>query len=89
MKILKKHILLIIGMLVMNLYPSLLAQEYSEKGSWKANQGLIDTLSKRNSEANYYENRVPDFNLPDPLTLPDGTTAKNIELWNIPPVGSL
>ncbi|MDX2443931.1 MAG: acetylxylan esterase [Bacteroidales bacterium] len=81
MKILKKHILLIIGMLVMNLYPSLLAQEYSEKGSWKANQGLIDTLSKRNSEANYYENRVPNFNLPDPLTLPDGTTAKNIELW--------
>lgn len=81
MKILKKNILFIIGILVMNLYPSVLAQEYSEKDSWKANQRLIDTLSKRNSEANYYENRVPDFNLPDPLTLPDGTTAKNIELW--------
>ena len=70
--------LLLVGILLVISYPLLLAQD-----GWQARKGLMDTLSKKNSEANYYENEVPTFSLPDPLVLPDGTVAQNVEIWKI------
>lgn len=70
--------LLLVGILLVISYPLLLAQD-----GWQAGKGLVDTLSKKNSEANYYENEVPTFSLPDPLVLPDGSFAQNAKIWKI------
>ena len=82
MKNLKLHIkLFLTGAVLFVCYISAIAQNKIPTEGWKARPGLVDTLSKRNSEVNYYESNVPSFNLPDLLKLPDGNMAKNSEIW--------
>ena len=82
MKSLKLHIkLFLTGAVMLVFYSSAIAQNKIPTEGWKARPGLVDTLSKRNSEVNYYESKVPSFNLPDLLKLPDGNMAKNPEIW--------
>jgi hypothetical protein len=51
--------------------------------SWKANPELVEELSKRRSETNYYERKVPKYKLPDPLILSDGSKVKNAQTWRM------
>lgn len=48
---------------------------------WQAPAELVETLTKRRSEANYDEQRVPEYTLPDPLVMADGTKVSSAEKW--------
>lgn len=51
------------------------------KGEWRASADLVERLSKRRSETNYDEQNVPDYTLPDPLTMTDGTAVADAQTW--------
>ena len=48
---------------------------------WKASPELVTKLSQRRSETNYDEQKVPEYALPDPLLMSDGTKVTNIQAW--------
>jgi hypothetical protein len=48
---------------------------------WKASPELVAKLAKRGSETNYDEQKVPDYTLPDPLVMSDGTKVTNGQTW--------
>ncbi|HCO96803.1 MAG TPA: hypothetical protein DIU00_23165, partial [Phycisphaerales bacterium] len=48
---------------------------------WKASPELVNSLSKRRSETNYDEQKVPKYTLPDSLVMSDGTKVSNAEAW--------
>jgi len=50
-------------------------------GSWKASAELVDGLSKKRSGTNYYEREVPEYTLPDPLDMSDGTKVTDARKW--------
>jgi hypothetical protein len=50
-------------------------------GGWKASAELAESLSKRRSETNYYEHKVPKYTLPDPLVASDGTKVADASAW--------
>ena len=52
----------------------------SEVG-WKASSELVDSLSKRRGETNYYEQKVPKYTLPDPLVMSDGKRVGDALTW--------
>ena len=58
--------------------------EESGKG-WGANSDLVETRQareqERNRKINYREEDVPDYVLPDPLTMADGTKVDSVETW--------
>jgi len=51
------------------------------KGGWQAKPELVERLSKRRSETNYDEQKVPEYTLPDPLTMTDGTAVADAQTW--------
>ncbi len=52
----------------------------SEAG-WKASSELVDSLSERRSEANYREQKVTKYTLPDPLSTSDGKKITDAAAW--------
>ena len=48
---------------------------------WKASPELVAKLTGRGSETNYDEQKVPEFTLPDPLVMSDGTKVANAQAW--------
>jgi len=50
-------------------------------GGWKASAELVEQLSKKRSETNYYERNVPKYTLPDPLVMSDGTKVTSARQW--------
>lgn len=65
--------------LLMTVIPSAIAQQ-SE--SWKASKETVEKLSKSGPEFNYYEEKVPAYVLPDPLTTLDGRKVQSTSMWN-------
>jgi len=59
--------------------PFVIAQQ-SE--SWKASMETVERLSKSRPEFNYYEEKVPAYTLPDPLTTLGGKKVENGGQWN-------
>lgn len=53
----------------------------SENDGWRASPELVESLSKRRSDTNYDEQKVPEYTLPDPLVMSDGTKVGNAEVW--------
>jgi len=53
----------------------------TENDGWKASPELVNSLSKRRSETNYDEQKVPKYTLPDPLVMSDGTKVGKAEAW--------
>jgi hypothetical protein len=56
------------------------AQAKPEK-SWQARRQLADAAAGRGKEFIYYEEKVPDYTLPDPLVASDGTKVTSAEMW--------
>jgi len=50
-------------------------------GGWKASPQLVESLTKRRSGTNYSEQDVPDYTLPDPLVMCDGTRVVDAQMW--------
>jgi hypothetical protein len=48
---------------------------------WKASPELVVELTKRRSETNYDEQKVPEYTLPDPLVMSDGTRVTSAQAW--------
>ncbi len=48
---------------------------------WSAGPEIVEKLSKRRTEFNYQESRVPDYELPNPLVFDDGTAVTSPEQW--------
>jgi hypothetical protein len=51
------------------------------EAGWKASSELVDSLSERRSEANYREQKVPKYKLPDPLATSDGKKITDAAAW--------
>jgi hypothetical protein len=64
---------------------SFLAENFCLGGTnndgWKASPELVAKLTKRGSETNYDEQKVPEYTLPDPLVMSDGTKVTNAQVW--------
>lgn len=50
-------------------------------GGWKASAELVEELSKKRSETNYDEQKVPEYSLPDPLVMADGAKVSRRRIW--------
>ncbi len=50
-------------------------------GGWRASPELADVLAKRRPEANFHEQKVPQYTLPDPLVASDGTRVTDARTW--------
>lgn len=49
--------------------------------SWRASRETVEKLSKGQTEFNYYEEKVPSYTLPDPLTDISGKKVKSAGKW--------
>jgi len=50
---------------------------------WKASPELVAKLTQKRSETNYDEQKVPEYTLPDPLIMADGTKVVDARAWKI------
>jgi len=57
------------------------ASEGNTRGSWQARRELADAAARRQKDVIYYEEKVPDYTLPDPLVTADGTKVTSAEMW--------
>ena len=48
---------------------------------WQANPEIVQKLSKQGSEFNYYEDKVPEYVLPDILSTLNGTEVRTAREW--------
>ena len=49
--------------------------------SWVANPDLVENTSKRRTEFNYVESKVPEYTLPNPLITADGAAVTTSAAW--------
>jgi len=49
---------------------------------WKASEAIVAKLSNDSKGFNYFEEKVPDYSLPDILTSNDGTKIQTESQWN-------
>jgi len=54
-----------------------------DNDGWKASPELVAKLTKSRSETNYDEQKVPEYTLPDPLVMSDGTKVTNAQAWKV------
>jgi hypothetical protein len=52
-----------------------------EEKSWQANRELSDASAKRRKDTIYHEEKIPDYTLPEPLVMADGTKVTNAGMW--------
>jgi len=57
--------------------------EVKEGKSWQAKRELSDAAARRRKENIYHEEKVPDYTLPQPLVMADGTKVTNAEMWRM------
>jgi hypothetical protein len=56
---------------------------YSQGTSgWRASPELVEQLTRKRVNVNYYEEKVPDYTLPDALTYNDGRKIRSQKQWN-------
>lgn len=56
-------------------------QDYSQKPGWEANPEVIKGREKSRPEYNWQEGNVPEYELPHPLSRPDGTFVTSLDQW--------
>jgi len=52
-----------------------------DNDGWKASPELVAKLTKSRSETNYDEQKVPEYTLPDPLLMSNGSRVSNAQIW--------
>jgi len=57
------------------------ASRAAEGTTWQADPDLVRSLTKRRGGTLYDEAKVPDYTLPDPLTMADGTKVTHPKQW--------
>lgn len=60
---------------------SLTASRAGSAQGWRAGRELADAAAKRRPEINYYEEKVPDYSLPEILVAADGTRITTAQMW--------
>jgi hypothetical protein len=60
-------------------FPAVIVAQTQE--GWHASPATVERLSKNRTEFNYYEEKVPAYTLPDPLTTIGGKKVKSPGLW--------
>ena len=79
----KLHNLILLNVaLVLNMISGFNSVYSQDKPGWKAFRETIETLSSRNPEINYYEEKIPEYTLPDLFTSSDGRNITSSGLWN-------
>ncbi len=73
----RTNISFITASLLMLFFPLII----SAQKSWEADRALVDKLSKDRQNVNYYEEKVPSYTLPDPLTAIDGSKVTSAKEW--------
>ncbi len=56
--------------------------ENAEGETWAAQPSQVKSLTERRPEFNYYESKVPDYVLPDPLVGADGERVADSHAWS-------
>jgi (4-O-methyl)-D-glucuronate---lignin esterase len=59
----------------------LLASSCHSQETWQANPEQVAKLTKSRPTTLYEESKVPEYTLPDPLMMSDGTKVKNAQTW--------
>ncbi|MHC4542123.1 MAG: glucuronyl esterase domain-containing protein [Planctomycetota bacterium] len=72
-------LLIAVGAVSFSVGDSRLAE--TAEGGWKAPPKLVADLQKRRPETNYDEQKVPKYDLPDPLVASDGTRVADAWTW--------
>lgn len=57
------------------------AAAQSPNPGWQPQPSVVEMWSEKRAEHNFDESRVPDYELPDPLTLEGGRTVRNKSEW--------
>jgi len=52
-----------------------------EETSWQPSKETLERLTKNQSEFNYFEEKVPVYQLPEVLMAPGGKKVKDTEMW--------
>ncbi len=86
MKMHKKNMKLLCGLIVIGLSVAVLAQS---SPPWSANPKLAEDLSRRRPGINYDEAKVPAYELPDALKTRRGTVVTSPAMWNAERRGEL
>ncbi len=77
----KLNIVLLVFLCIALFYAEGHALASSEDKSWEGSRQLADALTKRRPQINYYEDKVPEYTLPDPLMMSDGTKVADARMW--------
>ena len=59
------------------------AQETKPQPSWQASREHSDAATKRRPDRIYYERNVPEYTLPDPLLMVNGTKVVDAGIWSM------
>jgi len=59
------------------------ASEVKAEKNWQARRELSDAAARRRREFIYHEEKVPDYTLPEPLVMADGTKVAGAEMWRM------
>lgn len=59
------------------------ASKVEAEGSWQARRELSDAATRSRKEFIYYEEKVPDYTLPNSLVMSDGTKVSSAEMWRM------
>jgi len=66
---------------VVSFAPKDLCSGVIDDEEWKASTELVAKLTQRRRETNYDEQKVPQYTLPDPLIMSDGTKVVDTQTW--------
>ncbi len=69
------------ALLVLFLVLSVLKLSAQDNAGWRASIETVEKMSKAHPEMNFYEERVPEYILPDPMTTMSGEKVKNARRW--------
>jgi len=78
----KKYCLILVSTLMLIPYLSSIELIAQDTQGWRASDQTVERLSKARPETNYYEDKVPEYILPDPLITLSGKKVTTARLWN-------
>jgi len=58
-----------------------IGNDVNSDNSWKASPEFLEQFARRDPNSNYYEEKVPQYVLPDPLVMADGSRVSDAQTW--------